>query len=78
MINFFVDIKDQNFFLFQNLTVYIHSHSSPHSIWTSLWLDWKKNFVSLHTETFIGAKIDNDMNASLVDNQNKNSFYFRS
>ena len=47
--------------LFHNLIVCIQPYFSPHSIWTSLWVDWKTLFVKLHTETFIGAKFDNDM-----------------
>ena len=43
--------------LSQNLLVCIHSYSSPHSIWISLWFDWKTLFLKLHIETFIGDKI---------------------
>ena len=35
----------------------IHSYSSPHSLWTSRWLDWKTLFVKLHTDTFFERKI---------------------
>ena len=68
MSNIFVDIPDQSFLLLQNLIGWIHSYSSPHFIWTSPWLDWKTLIVKLHTETFIGAKFDNDMSTFLVDN----------
>ena len=67
MSTFFVDNPDQNFFPFQLPLGCIHSYSSPHSTWTSPWLDWKTLFVKLHTETFIGAKFDNDMSTFLVD-----------
>ena len=76
IIIFFEDIPDQIFLLFQNLLVYIHSHFSAHCIWTSPWLDWKKIFVQLHTETFVGAKFDDDTKTSLVDNQIRISFFF--
>ena len=66
--NVFVDIPDQSFLLLQNLLGWIHSYSSPHFIWTIPWLDWKTLIVKLHTETFIGAKIDNDMSNIFVDN----------
>ena len=58
---FFIGIPDQKFFLFQSLLVCIHSCSSPHSIWTIPWLDWKTLLMKLHTEPFIGAKFDNDL-----------------
>ena len=68
MSNIFVDIPDQSFLLLQNLIGWIHSFSSPHFIWTSPWLDWKTLIVKLHTETFIGAKFDNDISNIFVDN----------
>ena len=68
MSNISVDNPDQRFLLLQNLLGWIHSYSSPHFIWTSPWLDWKTLIVKLHTETFIGAKIDIDMSNIFVDN----------
>ena len=65
---FFVDNPDQLFVLFQHPLGCIHFYSSPHSIWTSTWLDWETLFVKLRTETFIGAKFDKDMSTFLVDN----------
>ena len=56
------------FFLLRNLPGCIHPYSSPHSIWTSYWLDWKTLFVELQTETFLSAKFDNDMITFPVDN----------
>ena len=47
--------------VFENLLVCIHSYSGPHSIWRGPWLDWKFLFVKLHTETFISAKIEDDL-----------------
>ena len=67
MSTFFVDHQDQKIFLFQNLLGCIHSYSSPHSLWTSRWLDWKTLFVKLHTDTFLSAKFDNDMSTVFVD-----------
>ena len=77
MSTFFVDNPDQKHFLFHNLLVCIQSYSSPHSVWTSLWLDWKTLFVKLHTETFIGAKIDNDMSTFFVDNTDQKLLLFQ-
>ena len=68
MSTFLVDNPDQKFFLLQNLLGCLHSYSSPHSISTSPWLDWKTLFVKLHTETFIGAKFDNDISTFFADN----------
>ena len=51
MSTFFVDNPDQKFVRFQHILGCIHSYSSPHSIWTSPWLDWKTLFVKLHTDT---------------------------
>ena len=58
---FFVDNADQKSPVFQNLLVCIHSYSSPQSIWTSRWLDWKTLFVKLQTDNILSAKFDNDM-----------------
>ena len=77
MSTFFVDNPDQKFFPFQHLLGCSHSYSSPHSTWTSPWLDWKTLFVKLHTETFIGAKFDNDMNTFLVDNPDQKFLPFQ-
>ena len=52
MSNFFVDNPDQIFVLIQNLLGSLYSHSSPHSLLTCPWLDWKTLFVKLHTHTF--------------------------
>ena len=57
---FFVDIPDKKFFLFQSLLRSLHSYTSPHFIWTSPWLDWWTLFVKLHTDTFLSARFDND------------------
>ena len=37
-VHFLVDKPNQKILLFQNLQGCIHSYSSPHSLWTSLWL----------------------------------------
>ena len=74
---FFLDNPDQKFCLFQNLLRCMHSHSSPHFIWTRIWLDWKTLFVKLHIETFIGAKFDNDLTAFFVDNPDKKLLLFK-
>ena len=68
---FFVDKPDQKLFLFQNLPGCIHSYCSPRFNWTSSWLDWKTLFVKLHTETFMGAKFDNDISTFFVDYTDK-------
>ena len=47
--------------LFQNILKCIQYYSSPHSIWTCPYLDWKVLLVKLHTEPFIGTKFDNDL-----------------
>ena len=73
---FFVEKPDRKLFLFQNLPGYIHSYSSPQSVWKSPGLDWKKNFMKLHTENFISAKFDNDMSISYVDNPYEKFFLF--
>ena len=64
MSTFFVDKPDQKYFLLQHLLGWINSYSCPHFIGRSPWQDWKTLFVKLHTETFIGAKLDNDMDMS--------------
>ena len=74
---FFVDNPYQKFFLSQHLLGCIHSYSSPHSIWTSPWLDWKTLFVKLDTETSIGAKVDNDMSTFFVDNSDQTFLLFK-
>ena len=58
---FFVDKKDINFLLIQNLLGCIHSYSSPNCVSLSSWHDWKTLFVKLRTETFIRANFDEDM-----------------
>ena len=68
MSTFFVNNPDQKLLLFQNLLGCLHSYSSTHFIWRSLWLDWKTLFVKLHTETFIGSKFDNDLSNFFSDN----------
>ena len=77
MSTFFVDNPDQTLFLFQNLPVCIHFYSSPHSIWTSPWIDWKTLFVKLHSDTFLSAKFNNDMSTVFVDNTDHNFFLFQ-
>ena len=77
MSTFFVDNSDQTFLLFKNLLGCINSYSSPHSIWTSPWLDWKTLFVKLDTETSIGAKFDNDMSTFFVDNSDQTFLLFK-
>ena len=77
MSTFFVDNSDQTFLLFKNLLGCIHSYSSPHSIWTSPWLNWKTLFVKLDTETSIGAKFDNDMSTFFVDNSDQTFLLFK-
>ena len=67
----------KNFFLFQNLLGCINSYSSPHSIWTSPWLDWKTIFVKLHTKSFMGVKFDNDMRTFFIKNPNQKFFLFQ-
>ena len=62
MSSFFVENPDQKFLLFQNLLGCIHSNSCHHFIRTSSWLVWTTLFVNLHTENFLSAKDDNDMN----------------
>ena len=57
MSKFFQDNPEQFFFLFQRLLGSIHSYSSPHSIWTIPWLDWKTLFVILHTDKFWAQKL---------------------
>ena len=78
MSNISVDNPDQRFLLLQNLLGWIHSYSSPHFIWTSPWLDWNTLIVKLHTETFIGAKIDNDMSNIFVDNPDQSFLLLQS
>ena len=68
MSTFFVDNTDQKCLLLQNLLGCLHSYSSPHSIWTSPWLDWKTLFVKLLTDTHLSAKSDNHMSTFFVDN----------
>ena len=68
---FFVDKPDQIIFLFQNLLGCIHYCCSPRFNWTNSWLDWKTFFVKLHTETFMGAKFDNDISTFFVDYTDK-------
>ena len=77
MSTFFVDNQDQTILLFQNLLFCIHSCSSPHFIWKSSWLDWKTLFVKLHTDTFFKRKIWQRHENFFVDNQIKNSFWFK-
>ena len=74
---FFVVNTNQIFAPFQHLLGCIHFYSSPHSIWTSTWLDWKTLFVKLRTETFISAKFDNDMITFLVDNPDQKLLPFQ-
>ena len=77
MCTFFVDNPDQKFFLIQNLLEFLHSPSSPHSLWTCSWLDWQTLFVKLHTDTFLSAKLDNDMSTFYVDNPNPKFLLFQ-
>ena len=74
MSTFFVDNPGQKFLLFQHLLGRIDYFFSPHFIWTGPWLAWKALFVKLHTETFIGAKFDNDMSTFSQTTQINNSF----
>ena len=73
----FWDNPDQKFLLFQNLLGWVHSYCSPHFIWTSSWLDWKTLFVILHTDTFLIAKIDNDMIIFFVNDSDQKFFLFQ-
>ena len=77
MRTFFVANPDQKFLLIQNLLLSIHSYSSPHSLWTSSWLDWQSLFVKLHTDTFLSAKLDNDMSTVFVDNPDRKYSLFQ-
>ena len=67
MSTFLVGNSDQNLLLLQSLLECIHSYSSSYSNWTSSWLDWKKLFVKLHTDTFMSDKFDNDMSTFFVN-----------
>ena len=77
MRTFFVANPDQKLLLIQNLLLSVHSYSSPHSLWTSSWLDWQSLFVKLHTDTFLSAKFDNDMSTVFVDNPDQKLFLFQ-
>ena len=72
-----VDNPDEKILLLQNLLGCLHSYSSPHSIWTSPWLDWKTLFVKLHTDTLLSAKFDNDMSTFFVDNADQKFLLFQ-
>ena len=72
-----VDNPDEKILLLQNLLGCLHSYSSPHSIWTSPWLDWKTLFVKLHTDTLLSAKFDNNMSTFFVDNPDQKFFLFQ-
>ena len=74
---FFVDNPDQKFVLFQNLLGCVHSHSSPHFIWTSHGLDWRTHFLKLHTDTFLSAKFDNEMSTLFVDDLDQMFLLFK-
>ena len=74
---FFVDKQDKKFLLFKNLLGCIHSHPSPHFIRTIPRLDWKTSFVMLHTDNFLRAKSDNDVNTFFVDNPDQKFVCFR-
>ena len=75
--SFFVDKPDQKFLRFNNLLDCIHSHSSPHFIWTSHGLDWRTHFVKLHTDTFLSAQFDNDMSTLFVDDLDQKFLLFK-
>ena len=77
MSTFFVDKPEKKFLLFKNLLGCIHSHSSPHFIWTIPWLDWRTLFVELHTDTFLGAKFANNLSKFFLDNPDQKFFHFR-
>ena len=77
MSEFFVDNPDQKFLLFQHLLGWVHSYSSPHFIWPSSWLYWRKFFVKLHADSFLSAKIANDISSFFVDNPDQNFLLFR-
>ena len=72
-----VDNPDEKILLLQNLLGCLHSYSSPHSIWTSPWLDWKTLFVKLHTDTLLSAIFDNDMSTFFVDNPDQKFLLFQ-
>ena len=71
---FFVNHTDQKFLLFQSLQRYMHSYSSPHSNWTSPWLNWKTVFVQLLTGSSMSAKFDNDKRPFFVDKPDQKIF----
>ena len=77
MNTFFIANPGQKFFLFQNLLGWVHSYSSPLFIWTSSWLNWRTLFVKLHTDTFLSAKLDNNMSEFFVSNSDKKIFLFQ-
>ena len=68
---FFVNNPDKKLRLFQYLLGSVHSYSSHHFIWTSSWIDWKKNFV------IMSAKIDNDMSIFFVNNPDQKFLLFQ-
>ena len=77
MRTFLVSNSDQNFLLVQNALDCIHSYSSSDFTWKNFWLDWKTLFVKLHTETFMSAKLDNDMSTSFIDHPDQKIFLFQ-
>ena len=77
MSTFFVDKPDKKFLLFKNLLGWIHSHSSPKFIWTTLGLDWRTLLVKLHSDTFLSAKFDNDLSNFFVDKPEKKFLMFK-
>ena len=74
---FFVDKPDKKFLTFKNLLGWIHSHSSPKLIRTTLGLDWRTVLVKLHTDTFLSAKFENDLSTFFVDKPNKKFLMFK-
>ena len=78
MSSFFVDKPDQKFLLFKNFLGCIHSQSNPHFIWTSPWIDWRKLYVKLHTDSFLSAKFVNNISKFFLENPDGKFFLFQS